>query len=454
MLVDRHLSLVLIAVVALAGCRPNPQYCEDRVGHNCDAPPAVVDGQEGCVTNEQCTSPGATVCDTTASVCVECTGDQAAACTGGKPVCSGTKTCVQCTPEQNAACTGTTPVCGMNNQCQKCSAHAQCSSSACLIDGSCANQTDVAYVAPPPLGSDNTACTKVTPCTSVSKALQTNRRYLKFSGVTDEGDEVVSINNQDVTLLADPNAQLTKTKNGLLLEVRGSSHVTIYDLTITGASGAAGIGISVPAGSTGSLELHRVNVTNNTAGGILVAGSSFTVSQSTISSNQGGGISVTSGTFAIVGNVFFNNGGNSGNVGGVAISTAQNAMNRLEFNSFSRNQVQDGLGAAIHCVAGMFTARNNIMSENGTLTNSEQIGGTCRHAYSIARPGTPLPIDMGNSTSDPAFIDPARGNLHIQPGSQARRAADPASDLTGIASKDIDGDSRVSPADIGADQVP
>jgi hypothetical protein len=45
------------------------------------------------------------------------------------------------------------------------------------------------------------------------------------------------------------------------------------------------------------------------------------------------------------------------------------------------------------------------------------------------------------------------GDLHISATSPARGAADPASDLTGIAARDIDGDARTSPADLGADEV-
>jgi hypothetical protein len=322
------------------------------------------------------------------------------------------------------------PICNANsNQCERCTAHAQCVASAvCLADGSCANQADVAYVAPAPVGTDNTTCTKTSPCISPSTALQTRRPYIRFSGTT---DEAVSIADQDVALIGEPSAQLTSTKNGLLLEIRGSSHVVVDQLGISGASGAAGVGITMQVGSTGSL----------------------TISRSTITNNQGGGVSVLGGTFAIVGNVFYNNGGINTSIGGIAISTPQNPANRLEFNSFSRNQIQDGQGAAVQCAAGAtFTARNNIMSDNGTLTNMEQVGGTCKHTYSIVRPGT-VPTGMNNTPSDPAFVDPAKGDLHIQPTSPARHAADPTSDLTGIASRDIDGDARVAPADIGADQV-
>jgi hypothetical protein len=92
------------------------------------------------------------------------------------------------------------------------------------------------------------------------------------------------------------------------------------------------------------------------------------------------------------------------------------------------------------------------MSENGTLTNLEQVGGTCMHAYSIARPGT-VPSGTGNSSMDPLFQNTTMGDLHVKAGSPALGAADPASNLTGPAERDIDGDVRSNPADIGADEA-
>ncbi|MGN6111072.1 MAG: right-handed parallel beta-helix repeat-containing protein [Kofleriaceae bacterium] len=321
-----------------------------------------------------------------------------------------------------------------------------------MPDGSCADEASVAFVAPAPAGTDNTLCTRTAPCTKVAKALATTRPFVKFSDVTDEG-RVVTIDDQNVTLLAEPGAKLVRTANGIVLEVKGASHVAIYDLEISGGSGSQGIGVSMPPGNTATLGLVRAKIINNAGGGISASGGSLTVSQSTISGNAGGGISVMNGTFEIVGNVFFNNGAQTGSVGGVSITTSQNAANRLEFNSFNKNQAQAGIGAAVHCVAGTFTAKNNILSENGTLTNMNQVGGTCEHTYSIVRPG-PLPPGTGNSTDDPMFANTTTGNLHVMPGSPARNAADPASDLTGIAERDLDGDKRTPPADIGADEVP
>jgi hypothetical protein len=305
----------------------------------------------------------------------------------------------------------------------------------------------VAYV--DPTGSDNNNCTFAMPCTEVSKALATGRSYVKLAGTT---NEQVTLVNRNITFLADPGAKLTDTQNGILLRIDGSSQVAIYDLEITGASGPGNPGISMQLGNTAMLSLNRAKLTGNTGGGISASGGTLTVTQSTISGNTGGGISMTNGTFVIVGNVFFNNGNDTSPVGGVAVGAAQNPANRLEFNSFNRNKTQNGLGTAIQCAAGTFTARNNIMSENGTLTNMEQVGGTCMHAYSIVRPGA-LPGGPGNAAGDPRFVNTTTGDLHIMAGSPARNAADPSSMLTGPAAFDIDGNPRSAPADIGADEL-
>jgi len=151
--------------------------------------------------------------------------------------------------------------------------------------------------------------------------------------------------------------------------------------------------------------------------------------------------------------VFFSNGDELETVGGLAIATSQNAANRLEFNSFNKNQAQDGIGCAVQCIAGTFAASNNILSGNATATNMLQVTGTCTHAFSIVRPGT-VPLGTNNSGMDPLFANTTTGDLHLMPGSPALGAANPATDLGGLAQLDFDGDQRVAPADLGADEVP
>ena len=203
-----------------------------------------------------------------------------------------------------------------------------------------------------------------------------------------------------------------------------------------------------------TVSLDRMTFTSNDAGGISSSGGTLTVSQSTFANNQGGGISVTAGSFDIVNNMFFGNGGTNSGVGGVFIHTSANAMNRLEFDSFSAN-TSNVPGSGIQCtVSGGLAASNNIIS--GTDTYANEVDGNCTLPYSIlfttnGTPGTP-PTATGLLTTNPMFVTSPTGDLHITSGSPARGAADPAAVLTGLTSVDFDGELRTQPTDIGADQ--
>ncbi len=497
----RWCSVVAILCGALAACdalfgkERNPGYCAAHP----DDPGCLPDGPQRCGSAAECTPP--LVCDV-----------------------MDTGTCVECTPEEAAACTEATPVCGDDHRCRGCSAHAECpASDTCLPDGWCANPEEVAYVQAGGTGAQ--PCTRAAPCGSLQEgvtAAGASRPYIRVVGTgTLAANAATTIDGKVVTILADTGAKLDRTGDGVILEVRNAgAEVRIYNLEITGASGGAGsAGISIPAGGTPRLTMTRVKLTNNsgggilassgvltifqctfsgnaeggivasngvltvlqstisenmgggivasdgkltlwqstisenTGGGIVVNDGTLTVSQSTIAKNTGGGISVT-GAFSIVGNVFFANGTATSALGALGIMAPDTVSKRLELNSFNKNAAADGVAPAIQCsVVGGFTARNNIMSDNGTPTNLNQVGGNCAHAYSIVRPGA-LPPGTGNSSMDPQFVNTTMGDLHVRASSPALGAADPSSDLTGLAERDIDGEVRMSPADIGADEVP
>lgn len=420
-------ALLLLGLVA-ACSKPNPYYCEGNPDNNCLID-ADVNAPQSCQTAADCTNSAKPICEPGQNVCVACADGMLGACGGLTPVCS-------------------------SNTCSACTAHGQCDSEACLPDGSCAAATQVAYVSSTGSGD---LCSKEHPCALLKDAIAKNLPYVKVAanGAANDSSTVV-IDGKAVTILADPGAKLDRNGDGVVLEVRSAgADVRIYNLEITGASAVSGAhGIRVdPNGGLPKLTLSQVKIAANQGVGLYSLGGSIAVSQSTFASNAGGGVYIADGTFRLSGNVFFSNGGDASTVGGAYIQTTQNAANRLDFNSFSKNKTQDGLGTAIHCVAGVFTARNNIMSGNGTLTNMEQVGGTCTHAYSIARPGT-VPVGAGNTAADPLFVNTTTGDLHIQATSPAIGAADPSSDFSDVAARDLDDQPRQSPADIGADEVP
>ncbi|MEJ7602517.1 MAG: right-handed parallel beta-helix repeat-containing protein [Kofleriaceae bacterium] len=246
-------------------------------------------------------------------------------CSGGTPVCdtAGSMTCVQCLPEQAQACSGTTPTCGDDQSCRGCAAHTECAiSNACLPDGACAAEGEVAYVGGPG-ATDNETCTMLVPCTKAMKALARGRPYVLFAGTTDEGSAVVVIEDQNVILLAKPGAKLTRTFDGIILEIKGTSQVTIYDLEISGGAGTTGTGVVLQLGGAPTVSLLRATIAGNSGGGVLAYGGSLKVSQSTISDNRRGGVYVREALFDLTNNFIVHNGNQTTSpFGGVHLSAA------------------------------------------------------------------------------------------------------------------------------------
>ena len=387
------LSVTLLAGLSMVGCfHQSANYCPGVLNDNCQNLDASIDGPQHCTSNQQCMAPGLAICDITASM-----------------------TCVQCTTAMPAACTGVTPVCGGDDACRACTAHAQCTSAACLPNGACGDDTNVAYVAPAPAGTDNMFCTKEMPCTTVAKALATARPFVKFTGTTDE--PVTLQSGRAVTFLADPGALLTRGSGGAILTVRDdNTSLTIYDLSISNApNNVNGFGLVMSPGGAptvaltrvtldndpgggvsaggGTLTINKSKITNNNGGGILATGGTLTVAQSTVAVNRGGGISASGAnlTFDITNTFVFRNGDDSTSMfGGLNIGITAAGVNRLAFNTIVDNHALIGSGGVI-CGLTTFMAPNNIVARNslaGSTTNaSAQVtAGGCTFPTSTIQP--------------------------------------------------------------------
>jgi parallel beta helix pectate lyase-like protein len=440
------LRLMYLVVIVVLGCRhDDPYFCENAPHHNCLA----LDAPKGCTVDRDCTAPTA-VCDVGA-----------------------TMTCVECTTAEHDACIGNQPVCGNDHTCRSCTAHAECPMSlACLPDGSCGTDANVAYV--DPSGTDNNVCSYAMPCTVVAKALAAGKPFVKFQRATGTTDEAVMVKGgRQVTFLADPGAKLTRTQgNGAIVTVQdNATSLTIYDLTISDAPNAlSGIGCVIPTGGgVSTLAITRVKLTNNPGGGISAAGGTVTVSQSTISGNQGsgistmgvavtisqsmiignrgGGISVMNGTFDMTNNFITDNGDASvsgSDFGGLSLTGA--GVDRLEFNTIAYNHAKAGtlLSAGVACSVASFAAPNNLITSNNEgVTFPVQTKGVCTFGNSYTAPGTAENTLGFHSTSVPL-------DLHLTASSPAS-VVDAAGACTG---KDIDGDVRPigGACDLGADE--
>jgi hypothetical protein len=415
------LRCLVVFALLVAGCakKTNPYYCPGAPDDNCTEDAAS--GPHPCTDSAQCLAPTG-LCDLQANICV------------------------QCTPAQASACSGTSPVCGADESCRGCSSHAECAGSkVCLPDGACGIADDVAYVAPGPDGTDNAVCSMATPCTKVANALATGRRYLKLHGTT---DEAVTIKDRNVIVLADPGAILTRTSNGNLLIIDGTSDVQIYDLAINGASGN-GAGISLPSGGSQSLTLTRVTMSGNngTGGAITASGGTVNLYQSTIIGNTGGGISLSATSFDLENNVIAKNGNGGILFGGVLVSQLGSGTHRIEFNTIAQNVGNTGFTTGVTCqlIAKPISFGNNIVYGNSGMQVS---GQNCAWTYSDVGPDPAA--GMGNLNADPLYVNTVQGNFHVTSGSPVINQADPNATL-GV---DLDGNARPQGGrrDIGADE--
>lgn len=405
----------LSAMLLLAGC-----YTDNK-NYNADA--------------RSCESGGSDSCPSAMPFCVE-------------------EVCVQCTTTDASLCTGNTPICGVNGSCQACSSHAQClDSKVCLPTGGCALAADVAYVAPNGVGA--APCDQAAPCGTLALALTTSKSIIKMATGLVKDNKITVIDGRDVVILADPGAVLDRDMDGPILQINGKSggtnKVMIRDLELRGASADNAINISVNGGQP-DVTLVGVDINNNQGLAVFAPGGKLTVYRSKIHDNSFGGISVM-GNFSIINNFFYNNGADNRNVGGIGISATDQPDNRLEFNSFYKNKASTGIGTGIQCI-GTFNARNNLLYDNDTATNTSQVGGNCTHSYSLISPVPSPPVGAGVFDADPQFASTTSADLSVLGTSPAIGKADPGTALENESAFDIDGEKRVAPADVGADELP
>jgi len=342
------------------------------------------------------------------------------------------------------SCTGTTPICGDDQTCRACIAHGECPSSACLPSGECADQADVAYVAPAGAG---TACTLAEPCETLNDALGTNRGIAKIAtGVVDDA-ALTTIDGRTLTILADPGAKLAREGNGTVLDIRGAStDVSIYDLEITGATNSGGDNDGIKVYEA-KLSLTRARATNCDGNGIYTLDADVTISQSTFSGNKGSGIAFVGGkmhlerstitgnarigTFmGVMGVVTITNNFMVRN-GGSGLTLRPTGVSRVELNTIVDNT--DG----VVCDVTGFVAPNNLIFRNAT----QQTMGTCTYGNSFVMAGA----DPADNT--PAFVEP-----NNPPHDYHLTAASPTTivDAAGTCSDvDFDGDDR--PVGVGCD---
>lgn len=321
------------------------------------------------------------VCDTSVGQCVECTASDRSACAGAKAICdTSIGQCVQCTPSDPSTCSGSTPVCGADNACHPCTRHSECASNTCLPDGRCTDLTDTAYV--DPTGTDTISCTKERPCPSLKEALNTNKPYIRMTGNTTAN---VSFTNQNVALVADRGSQVSGVTPGQpILSIGGSSQVSIYDLEITkpknmivndplfGSREVPAPAIVMPPGNTATLALENVSLSfsgiaidstggkirisksliKNNLTGIKLNGGSLDIAESIVIDNFATG-DIRGGCTAIIASTTFTKNGD-----GLVVSGGGNL-------TLSQSTINNNTSTGLHSSdGGLVTVRRSTVSDN------------------------------------------------------------------------------------------
>lgn len=372
-------------------------------------PDAAVDAAIACKSDNECPA--------TASHCVIAQG-----------VCAECLVAAHCTDPEATLCDLDT------RTCRGCLEHADCASRACLPDGTCGDDSTVAFV-DGAAGNDLTTCTIAAPCATPNRAhalLTPTRRYVKLSGTITLASRLQLSLVADTVWLADPGTSITSDDEPIV-ELR-DGNLVVYDLEVACMRDR---GFRINGGT--SLHLHGVFIHSCTKLAIEGNGGALVIDRSELSSNAGG-IQTGPGTFSITNSFFTRNGTN----GAVRIESSTIGINRFEFNTVVDNMASTSSLSArtggIECPGSNTMAMpHNIIARNtGYRTNT--FGG-CDFSKSLV---TGEVTSIGFVSSDTAPFD-----YHIRPPSVAIDAA-----YATTLAVDFDGQPRPVgvESDLGADE--
>lgn len=459
--------VVILSLVATAACtKQNPNLCcTDEA--DCAAQGLSTDAQcaEGLLCRgNQCiavTCNGSSDCDASAPYCVDSSCSESCADDGQCPGFGQTTAshcvageCVECRTDVAADCGINAPICDAGT-CRACKLHKECATGICTPQGTCAAESEIAFVAAD--GSASSACTKDTPCSlERAFALQPTKVYVRTAaGIYNTASGVVMSGNR--LLVGVGTVSIRRATPGPIVTIGPSSDLTIENVTIESATSSDpnyGTGIVCPGDPIGTRVVRLKNVDvrscmsvgitadrcsiiglhatirNNMAGGIYTIDSDLALDASSIADNAGTALAFDSGTLSLTNSFVVRNGG------GIEFNSASTA-NRIEFNTIADNGAAT---AGLSCNPGnsQLSAPNNLFARNTPNT----FGSKC------TLPGS---LTVDNDISAIRFVSPNAMpyDYHLSAGSLAIDAA-----TISTIDHDYDGDARPTGVgrDVGADE--
>jgi hypothetical protein len=355
----------------------------------------------------------------------------------------------------------------------------------------------VTYVGGPNASILNKSCLIEAPCADMKDALAPAalRKYIKVTGLVTSADKA-DINNKKAIIYGDQGV-LASVAPGNVLDIHGTSDVTLIDLDIQGNAGT-GSENCVDIETTSSVVMMRVNVHNhalagigmnygtpklvmidstvhdNTLEGVKVAAGTLEVRHSSIYANKGtagvsamnaamvtidsstitgntgskGGVSIDTSPFVVRNSIITNN-GTASTTGGLALSSTNGVV---DFCTIANNISAAGGNAGVSCT-GTINISNSILTGNNSTV---PIAASCIVTNSLWTT-LPAPPGAGNIMGDPMFLNTTDrsnpGFFRIKSASAARNKVSLSSPSPANVTDDIDGQPRDDGLrDMGADE--
>ncbi|MEO8701131.1 MAG: right-handed parallel beta-helix repeat-containing protein [Kofleriaceae bacterium] len=400
----KALGLVLLAGCELFAAIPNGSV-------QVDAPP----GQLACSGPADCAAP-TPACDLEIGACFECV--TTADCSGGE-VCS-------------------------NHACGGCTEDAECGSSVCLADGTCADAARVLFADPAGTGPD---CTSAAPCgldAAFAKVTATADIVKLLPGTYNQAATVVIAAS---TIVAGSGATIHANVAMFtpMFTVSGQRTLTLLGVTVDGEPGSQHGGAQCL--DTSKLVIDRSKFSGGVVG-VIASPCELSIDRSTIIGASFYGVYANAGPVSITNTYILENGG-SFEYGGLVLDSVPSGV--VEHSTIAGNLTTAAGFAGIRCIASpaLVTRSNIVFGNTGGTANDP----ACAISYSVIDPGY-TGAGTNNTVIDPGFVDPAASDYHLQAASPARGLGDPASPTA----RDADGQPRPqpagSPSDPGADEVP
>ena len=458
------MRIILVLAICLIACtKQNPNLC---CIDEADCANVGLDDVKGCgdgllCRGNQCIAEvceSSAECDADAPYCVappdgrcqqDCTSDEECPGFGEDPTqrfCEA-GSCVECRDDND--CDGVGPRCN-SGACVACTRNEDCASGVCVEDGSCADPTDVAYVAPD--GAATGDCSEASPCSKIEFALSVPaRRFIVIESGTYVRDQTLTLNGDRRLIGRGPTLPIiSRTTQGPIANAT-SGVVSLEGLEISGATGTTspnfGHGLACAGGAEVTIvdSVFRQNARNGVDGQICTVrafrskfienngGLSLVNAQATIdacefSGNSFKGAGFDAGLYVITNSFFTRNAARGLDL------FASTSGSHIEFNTIVDN------GNGFECQATPdLVAANNLVARNAQETTGN---GSCTFAGSIIADTDIAALKFVSPDVEPF-------DYHIQEGSIAIDAAG-----TTVVDHDFDGDPRPSSAaDVGADEI-